>query len=261
MSQPHPESGDFDPDLLANLVAGRGEKSVVCNGLPPDALPNTPDEAYAVQDRVLSRRGGQAFGWKVGSPAADSPVIRCAPIPQACLLPSGTSVRQSEFAHSGLELEIAVRFARTMTAETLPADDAAIVAEVVAMAPAIELVSSRYAEWPTVPQLAQLADLQNHGALVVGEFVPYRDDYPFLAPSLTFDFDGERISGAAPCNPAGDPRRLLPWLVRHCAQRGLPITPTTIVTTGTYTGMYFPRRGGFVVGRIAGLPEISLRLT
>lgn len=260
MSQQHPESDSFQPDLLANLVASRGEKSVMCGGLPSGAVPNTPDEAYAVQDRILSHRGGQVLGWKVGSPSADSPVIRCAPIPQGCLKPNGVVLPQAAFMHSGLELEIAVRFGRVMTAEALPDDDAAIMAEIVSMTSAIELVSSRYAEWPNVPLLAQLADLQNHGALIVGEFVPYRPDFPFLAPALTFDFGGERISMDTPRNPAGDPRRLLPWLVRHCAKRGFPITPEMVITTGTYTGMYFPRRHGHAVGRIEGLPEINFRL-
>ncbi|HTH93811.1 MAG TPA: hypothetical protein VL550_01140 [Rhodocyclaceae bacterium] len=260
MSQPHPDPAAFSPEALADRLAGCSEKSVACRELPAGLIPETLEAAYAVQDCIVRQRGGHVLGWKVGSPSPDNPVIRCAPIPQGCLLPSGVNLPQSAFAHSGLELEIAVRFGRTMTAETLPDNDASIIAEVVAMAPAIELVSSRYIEWPSVPPLAQLADLQNHGVLIVGEFVPYRQDFPFVSPTLAFDFDADHISTDIPRNPAGDPRRLLPWLVRHCAARGFPITPDTVVTTGTYTGMHFPRRSGRAIGRIDGFSEISLRL-
>jgi 2-keto-4-pentenoate hydratase len=64
----------------------------------------------------------------------------------------------------------------------------------------------------------------------------------------------------APANPAGDPRRLLTWLVNHASSRGIAVTPEMVVTAGSYTGMFFPREAGTASGRIEGLAPVSVTL-
>ena len=76
------------------------------------------------------------------------------------------------------------------------------------MTASIEVVSSRYAEWPRVAPALQLADLQNHGALCVAESVAYDAGFPFMHPTTRFEFNGSSVLVATPRNPAGDPRRL-----------------------------------------------------
>jgi 2-keto-4-pentenoate hydratase len=164
------------------------------------------------------------------------------------------------FAPLGLELEIAFRFGRRFDASTTPYSEAEVLASIGSIGATIEIVASRYAEWPAVDKLAQLADLQNHGALIVGEFTPYREDFPFVAPSLHFNFDGNDVVKATPANPAGDPRRLLTWLVNHATSRGIAVTPEMVVTAGSYTGMFFPQTAGTATGRIEGLAPVSLTL-
>lgn len=58
---------------------------------------------------------------------------------------------------------------------------------------------------------------------------------------------------------AGDPRRLLAWVVNHCTVRGITVD-SDVVTTGSYTGMHFASAAGTVVGEIRGLPPVSLTL-
>ena len=129
-----------------------------------------------------------------------------------------------------------------------------------AMAAAIEVVSSRYAAWPNVEKLLQLADLQNHGALVVGEFRAYDADYSFSEPGLDFSFEQAPVTNEAAINPAGDPRTLLPWLVNHVTQRGITLTPSMVVTTGSYSGMFFPKSAGAATGTISGFLPVHLEL-
>jgi 2-keto-4-pentenoate hydratase len=121
-------------------------------------------------------------------------------------------------------------------------------------------VTSRFAHWPDVNKLGQLADLQNHGALACAEPVPYSAAFPFEAPQLSFKFDGVDIVKGPVCNPAGDPRRLLGWVVNHCAARGIAIGEDVIVTTGSYTGMSFPAGPGTAVGEIQGLAPVRLTI-
>ena len=61
-------------------------------------------------------------------------------------------------------------------------------------------------------------------------------------------------------NPAGDPRRLLAWVVNHCTVRGITVDSDVVVPTGSYAGMHFASAPGTVVGEIRGLPPVSLTL-
>ncbi len=122
----------------------------------------------------------------------------------------------------------------------LPGTPAATEAEVLSsiggMGAAIEIVSSRLAGWPDGSKLTQLADLQNHGALVIGEFIYYRDDVDFINPAAYLQLDGRDIFSGPAANPAGDPRRLLHWLVKHCNAQNIALPAGTVVKAGSYTG-------------------------
>jgi 2-keto-4-pentenoate hydratase len=172
----------------------------------------------------------------------------------------GARLSREGFAPLGLELEIAFRFGRRFEPSATRYSEDEVKAGIGSIGATIEIVASRYAAWPDVDKLAQLADLQNHGALIVGEFTPYREDFPFVAPSLRFSFGGRDVIETTPANPAGDPRRLLTWLVNHATSRGIAVTPEMVVTAGSYTGMFFPREAGRASGHIEGLAQVSLTL-
>ena len=72
--------------------------------------------------------------------------------------------------------------------------------------------------------------------------------------------DGADIVKCPVANPAGDPRRLLAWVVGHCTVRGITVDSDDVVTTGSYSGMHFASAPGTVVGEIRGLPPIGLTL-
>jgi hypothetical protein len=112
-----------------------------------------------------------------------------------------------------------------------------------------------------VPRLAQLADLQNHGALITDPAQPWHagDFAPGSAP-LSFRLDGEDLAPSPGDNPARDLGRLLVWLIHHANGLGLAVGPEQVLTTGSYTGMAFPDRPGLVAGELAGLPPVMLTL-
>jgi 2-keto-4-pentenoate hydratase len=249
-----------DQTLLSRRLAqARGDHTVL-ETLPAELVPADQEAAYLIQHEMVQLGGGKVGGWKIGAKSLTGP-IQGAPLPADGIHPDGVRLPRRAYMPLGLELEIAFRFGRVFEPRSEPYSEAQVHAGIESMAATIEIVASRYAAWPDVDKLAQLADLQNHGALVVGEFVPYRDDYPFVAPALSFSFEGNDLLEAAPANTAGDPRRLLAWLVNHCTQhRGLALTPDMIVTTGSYTGMSFPQTAGTASGRIEGLAPVSLTL-
>ena len=244
---------------LARLLATAQETRAPLISLRPELAPADAAAAFAVQQRTLALRGQAIGGWKVGAKSPAGP-IQGAPLPGDRILAAGAVVRCEDYPVLGLELEIAFRFGRVFEPSAEPYADEVVLAGVASMLATIEIVSSRFAQWPDVDKLCQLADLQNHGALACGEAVAYSADFPFTAPSLTFMFDGVDIVKSPVANPAGDPRRLLAWVVNHCTAQGITVDSGTVVTTGSYTGMHFASAPGTVSGMIRGLPPVSLTL-
>ncbi|WP_250479597.1 MULTISPECIES: 2-keto-4-pentenoate hydratase [unclassified Caballeronia] len=245
---------------LSQRLAQAWTDRVPLDNLPPEQIPVDSNAAYAVQRAILAQHGSRVGGWKVGAKTPTGP-IQGAPLPLTACHPTGARLPQHDYAPLGIELEIAFRFGRPFSPRESLYSDEEVLDSIVSMSAAIEIVASRYAQWPEVDKLAQLADFQNHGALIVGEAVPYSRNYPFAAPEVRFTFDSASIAPAETLNPAGDPRRLLPWLVNHCTQHHrIAVTPDMIVTTGSYTGMVFPKSAGVAHGELDGLPAVELEL-
>jgi 2-keto-4-pentenoate hydratase len=250
------------PDIstLSQRIADARSRHQTLASLPPEQIPADADAAYAIQHEILRLSGAMIGGWKIGAKSDTGPV-QGAPLPAADVYGNDARLPRGAFTPLGLELEIAFRFGRRFEPSHEPYSEAEVLAAIGSFGTTIEIVASRYAVWPNVDKLAQLADLQNNGALVVGEFEPYRDDFPFVAPSLRFSFEGRDVVLEAAANPAGDPRRLLTWLVNHCAvKHSLAVTPEMVITTGSYTGMFFPQSAGTASGRIEGLAPVSVTL-
>ncbi|MDE1980778.1 MAG: 2-keto-4-pentenoate hydratase [Betaproteobacteria bacterium] len=225
--------------------------------IPPELQPANRAAAYQIQRELLDLLGETAAAWKVGTAPAPETVWG-SPLPQGCVRHSPARLQRAPGSVFGLELEIAFRFARTFPAGQLPDKDEDILAALEAMALAVEVVSTRYLGWPEVPDLLKLADLQNHGALVLGEPMPYRADFPFLAPRGALRLDGADVSKQPMGNPAGDPRRLLAPFVRQCAARGLPVQREHWITTGSYSGIHFVDHPGSAVAELEGFPTLHL---
>ena len=246
-------------DSLAQCLADAQFQRRPLQTLPHELLPQDQQAAFAVQHQTLAMLKQEIAGWKVGAKSQDGP-IQGAPLPADRLLASGASVMRADQRLLGLELEIAFKFNRVFEPFSGPHTEATVLTAIGEMLATIELVATRYAQWPEVDKLAQLADLQNHGALICGQAVPYEPYFPFLAPAISFEFEGGKIFNGIPTNPAGDPRRLLTWLVNHCVAQGLAIGSHTVITAGTYTGLWLPEAPGTVCGKIVGLPEVKLVL-
>ncbi|MEB0077165.1 2-keto-4-pentenoate hydratase [Pseudomonas sp. CCI3.2] len=244
---------------IAQLIVDAGRHRQPIAQLSADQVPVDAAGAYALQQDILRLRGCTVGGWKIGSKSHTGPV-QGAPLPTECLLPSGANLERAAYFPPGLELEIAFRFNRDFAPRADAYSDEEVRQGIGYMAATIELVASRFAVWPKVEPLLQLGDLLNHGALIVGEFVEYRENFPFAEPEMTFTYAGQNIVPGKAANPAGDPRRLLAWLVNHHTGQGLTLSKDTVITAGSFTGMYIVKGPGLACGEITGLPAVSLSL-
>jgi len=246
-------------ELAGLLVNARRTKTTLVG---PEALvPANVDEARHAQWLQIDALGGVG-GYKIGARTAeDAP--QYGPLPVSKVFDENVStIAFGDFARVGLELEIGFRFKTGFSAEEAASlSDEAILARIDTMHPTIEIVDSRYTDYPTAPKLLQLADLQNNGALVVGKGTPYRPDFDYLSPRVQFRQGSLELFSGPAHNPCGDPRRLVPWLVREVVKSGRTVGAGEILTTGSYTQCPFVKEPGKVRGEIEGLGALEFTLS
>lgn len=223
-----------------------------------DAMPPDRATAYAVQDATLAGLG-EIGGWKVGAkgPATEP---GCAPLPARGVMASGRTLLGPPWRMRGIEVEVGVRLAKDLIPTSGEPGADAVRAAVDAVVPVIEVVETRLADWRDSDPLAQLADLQSHGALLIGEPSNMRlEDLDLRTVQAYLAFDGQPVASTCGANPAGDIWRLIGWLAWHCAQRGLPLRAGQIVTTGSCTGLLFAPEGAHVQAQLDGIGRVELR--
>jgi 2-keto-4-pentenoate hydratase len=218
--------------------------------------------AYAVQDGVA-----QAFGWfadapprhwKSGGPSRDA-VLTHAPLPSAGVWASPAQAAAWPFHFRGIEAEVALRLDRDVGPELAQGlDRPGAEALIDAMCVSIEVVDSRWTEGVASPALSKLADLQLHGALVLGTWTPY------VARDWSTQTCRVQIGKQAPVERRGshalaDPTFVLPAWLRHATRTGNTVAAGTIVTTGTWVGLLQAAAGDLVTAEFAGIGQASVQ--
>lgn len=214
-------------------------------------------QAYAVQDATLAQLGAVG-GWKVGSRGAGTQPAG-SPLPAAGVLASGAVLQGSAWRLRGLEVELALRVGRDLALDETADTHAELRAVFDAVLPAIEVVETRLGGGTNENPWAGMADLQSHGALVIGQPRPLAEGIPDLRTlTASLALDGQEVVRKTGANPVGDMWPVLAWLVRHSAARGLPLKQGQIITTGSCTGLAHAAPGQQVRAEVIGLGTVAL---
>ena len=218
------------------------------------------DDAYRVQDAVYARlwSGARPAAWKAGGPS-DKVEPTASPIPPERLLRSPATVAASSLNMLGVEAEVAYRLAKDLPPRAKPYKEKEIIAAVGEVVVVIEICDSRLADWKASSGLWKLADFQTNGGLVAGSGTTDWQKIDFTKQSVEFKI-GARTSTATGAHSFGNPFRLLPWLVAHCAKRGMGLHAGDIITTGAWTGLEFAQPGDEVVAKFPGIGEAKLQI-
>lgn len=246
--------------VARTLIRARREQR--CADVQPFATALTSaDEAYAVQAEVAASLGWPSSGpgyWKSGGPSRQATLTH-AELPAAGVWNSPAHAGDWPFSWRGIEAEIALRIGRPVDAvQAADLDYASAAALVDAMAVSIEVVDARWRQYTDTPALLKLADLQAHGALVLGEWRPY----------ATRDWAAQRCRvqiGSATfercgTHALGDPAYgLVAWL-RHATRAGRRVEAGSVVTTGTWVGILPAAAGDLVTAAFDGIGSASIQL-
>lgn len=246
-------------DLIASLLVHArrtGQPMVV----PEKTAIKTDVVAYRVQDKVFAKLwpGAHPAAWKAGGPS-DKVEPTAAPIAPELVLKNPAKVSAKAFGMVGVEGEVAFRLAKDLPPREQAYGDEEIADAIAEAVVTIEVCASRIAKWKTAPGSWQLADFQNHGALVVGSGTKNWRKIDFRRQPMEIRV-GSRVSKATGSHSFGDPFRLMPWIVAHCARRSGGLRKGDIVTTGAWTGLEAAKAGDEVVASFAGIGEANLRI-
>jgi len=241
------------------LIRARREHACADAQTFVDSL-RTPEDAYAVQASVASLLGWQTPGasvWKSGGPSRQAQPTH-AELPLAGVWGSPAHAQDWPFTWRGIEAEIALRLGESVDAAQAAAlDGAGAVALVDAMAVSIEVVDSRWQQYVDAPNLLKLADLQSHGALVLGEWRPF-EARDWAAQTCRVTIGRECIERRG-THALGDPAYgLVAWL-RHATRAGRRIEAGSVVTTGTWVGILPASAGDLVTAEFEGVGHASIQ--
>ncbi|GAB3629665.1 hydratase/decarboxylase [Pandoraea terrae] len=247
--------------VAAALAVARRERRTLDTSHFAAAL-ESEAEAYAVQAEVArlmgweSGRAGQY--WKSGGPTRDS-VLTQAELPAVGVWQSPANAGDWHFTHRGIEAEIALRIGRDVDAVMAAAlVGNAATALVDAMAVSIEIVDSRWDQYLDAPARLKLADLQSHGALVLGEWRPFeRRDWAAQTCRVQI---GETVTERRGTHPLGDPAFCLTAWLRHATRDGRVVPAGSVVTTGTWAGILDAAAGELVTVDFEGIGRASVQL-
>ncbi len=219
-------------------------------GLPDGCVPQTCDDAFAIQQRVADRLGPVA-GFKAG-------VDRASPVFASALHASPAGVPAAAMRMFGVEMEFGFSFARDLPPRSAPYEESEVVDAVAAVHAAIEIVESRFVDLDSVDELSKLADNGSNEGIVIGS--AYAD---WRAVDLTqvqgrLLIDGKEAGRAVGGKRGRQSMPNLLWLVNNLASRYGGIRRGQFAITGSFTGIALAHAGATVVADLGSLGQATL---
>jgi 2-oxo-3-hexenedioate decarboxylase len=217
------------------------------------------DDAYAIQTALLVRRearGEKVIGVKLGftskakmTQMGVSDVI-VGRLTDAMRVPDGEDVDLSRFIHPKVEPEVAYRLARDVDLEDPTAD---IETAVDAIAPALEIIDSRYQDF-RFTYTDVVADNTSAAAFVIGSWRPMQEA---ANRAVRLGVGDTEVTGSTAAI-LGDPVRALRAATDICRRRRIPLSAGHVIMAGAATAAV-TLTAGVVESQVAGLGVVSVK--
>jgi 2-keto-4-pentenoate hydratase len=236
--------------------------------LPASTRPQTPDEAYVVQDglvdRLLAHYGGSVIGYKIActNVTAQRQLNVDAPFAgrllSAFFFETPARVESAPFFMRVVEAEFAFEMARDLPPGPLPHSRQEIAAAVKGVLPGIEIVDSRFDDWTTIGVPSLIADNACNAAWVKGRLSADWQAVDLAAQAVRVTVNGKLLREGNGGNVLGHPLNALEWLVHNLNARGLSLKAGQFVTTGVTTEVYMAERGDRITADFGPVGSVDL---
>jgi len=251
-----------DIAMLAELVDTAAKTATEIEQLSV-RYPLAIEDAYAVQKASIARRiarGERRAGIKMGFTSRAKMIqmgisdMIWGRLTDAMRVEEGGAIRLSSYVHPRVEPEIAFVLARELPRVISPAEALAAVAGI---APALEIIDSRYRQFKF--SLADvIADNASASGFVLGPWSSPNVDVANLGMLLELDQRAVEIGSSA--GILGHPVRSLVAAARMAADAGEPLRAGDIVMAGGATAATALRRGVHVRVVVEALGQAEFRV-
>lgn len=243
---------------LAHRLRHAAEHRIPADPLDTEALDLDLAYAVAASSRELAIAAGDSvIGYKIGLTSETARAAFRAAEPAAGHLlasrwiASGERLDTRELFQPSAEVEIAFKMGAALgDADTTGAD---VLAATAAVAPALEIVDSRWHGGArNLPML--IADNTNAAHAVIGDTAPLPDQLSSVQSVLTIR--NRTVTGTATA-VLGDPAEAVAWLVRHLARTGSGLAAGDVVLSGTLSAPEPIRPGDHLHAVVTGVGEVT----
>jgi len=223
----------------------------------------TLDEAYAVQKASIGlrlARGERRVGLKMGFTSRAKALqmgvsdLIWGRLTDGMIIEDGGSIDFSRYVHPRVEPEIAFLLKAPLSGAVTPAQ---ALAGVEAIAPAMELIDSRYENFKFSLEDV-VADNSSSSGFVVGPW--HRPDVDFSNLGMVLCFDGRPVQIGSSAAILGHPLRSLVAAARMAAAGGERLEAGWIVMAGGATAAEALRPGIFVETEVQHLGRVSFTI-
>ncbi|MEZ5727971.1 MAG: hydratase [Burkholderiaceae bacterium] len=260
-----------DPREAAATIWHHMASGNTLDALPAAQRPSTRAEGYAIQARLPEVAGGLALrGWKIAatSDAGRAHIGVSAPLAGRIMAPyahaDGAIVPSKGNRMAVAEPEFAFVIGKTLAPRSRPYAVDEVMAAVSALRPAIEIPSSRFADFVNAGEPQLIADNACAGHFVFG---PEADadwrSIDLRAHTVHADVrrDGRTAlarDGAGE-NVLGDPRLALTWIANELSGLGVALDAGLAVSTGTCMAPVAIEPGDWIVADFGSIGRVSAR--
>ncbi|SAL80799.1 4-oxalocrotonate decarboxylase [Caballeronia arvi] len=226
---------------------------------------NSIESAYRIQDQntdhALNKDGRTIVGRKIGLTSlavqkqlgVDQPDYGVLFADMA--IDDGRNTTVTGLLQPKIEAEIAFGFKRDMNDSKV--DLADLIASIEWVAPALEIVDSRIADW-RIGIVETIADNASSGRFVVGGRTPFSSTIDVIGCEMTLHEGAELVSSGNGAACMGSPLSATLWLVRKMAEVGRPVRAGELVLSGALGPMVKLRSGQQYQAVVDGLGGVSV---
>jgi 2-keto-4-pentenoate hydratase len=224
-------------------------------------------DTYEIQLLNIRRRlaaGATVYGHKVGLSSKAMQEMMGVDEPDYGHLLSDMVYREEEpiptqgFLLPRVEVEVGFVLGDDLPGEGCTVEDVLRCTDFVA--PAIELIDSRIADWK-IGLFDTISDNASSCGVILGKERVKPSDIDVKAIDATLDINGTRVAEGRSDAVLGDPTIAVAWLANKVASFGVRLEKGHVVLPGSCTRAYDVKPGDDVVATFKGLGSVTLKFT
>ncbi len=258
-------------ETAARTLLEQHAKRLPFSALPDSCVPRDDTEAYAIQEALRRLRApalGATAGYKV---ALTSSVMQdmlrysspfAGPLHANLIHPSGVQLDHTQYGRLCIECELAAVLGTTLLSKQAPYSRDQIADAVDTIAPALELVDDRNADYQAISDLVLtlIADNAWNAGIVLGPALKQWRHLDLANLHGTVMVNGETVGEGYGRDVLGHPLEALRWLVNTITKQGKDIEKGMVVMTGTMIATQFVKPGDHLTFSVDELGSIDVRV-